>query len=229
MLMPCFTPTTACDGDAVADVVFIVDQGASKIQLQNIQAFLENLVSSLDVKEKCIKVGLVTYSTDPQVIFLLRMETSKTHILQNIQSLSPKAGKANTGSAITFTRKKVFTESAGSRKTQGVEQIAILITHRSSEDSVNDAATVLRRAGVTVFAIGIEQANATQLTQIASHPPQQYVTNLKTFSHLLYQALTFHKKIVNQIQQKLYVDPKRTELLKRGNLTTHDPILGAFP
>ncbi|KAJ6666491.1 hypothetical protein lerEdw1_020214, partial [Lerista edwardsae] len=212
----------ACDGDAVADVVFIVDEGASKTQLQKIQAFLENLVSSLDVKEKCIKVGLVAYTTEPQVIFLLRMETSKTHVLQNIQSLSPKAGKANTGSAITFTRKKVFTESAGSRKAQGVEQIAILITHRSSEDSVNDAATVLRRAGVTVFAIGIEQANATQLTQIASHPPQQYITNLKTFSHLPHQALIFHKKIVNQIQQKLYVDPKRTELLKRGCVDTEE-------
>lgn len=216
--MPCFISTAACDGDAVADVVFIVDEGASKTQLQKIQTFLEILVSSIDVKDKCIKVGLVTYSTEPQVIYLLRMETSKTHVIQNIQSLSPKTGKANTGSAISFTRKKVFTESAGSRKSQGVEQIAILITHRSSEDSVSDAATVLRRAGVTMFVIGVEQANATQLTQIASYPPQRYVTNLKTFSHLPHQALVFHKKIVNQIQQKLYVDPKRTEFLKRGNV-----------
>ncbi|XP_063003667.1 collagen alpha-6(VI) chain [Elgaria multicarinata webbii] len=216
------TALEACDGEAIADVVFVVDAGSSSTKFEKIQIFLENLVSSLDVKEKCMRVGLVTYSTKAQVVSLLKMATDRTRVLQYIQSLSPKAGKANTGSAIHFTREKVFTESAGSRKSQGIEQVAILITHRSSEDEVSDAATLLRRAGVTVFAIGIEGANATQLVQIATYPPQQYITNLKTFPHLPSKALFFHKKIVNQIQQKLYMDTKRTELLKRGCVDTEE-------
>nr|XP_034985428.1 collagen alpha-6(VI) chain [Zootoca vivipara] len=216
------TVIEACDDDAVADVVFIVDAGPSQNKFEKIQIFLGKLVSSLDVKEKCIKVGLVTFSAKPEVIFLLRMEMDKTNVLQRIQSLSPKAGKANIGSAMNFTREKVFTESSGSRKTQGVEQIAILITHRPSEDGVGNAATVLRRAGVTVFAIGVERADVTQLTQIAAYPPQQYVTHLKTFPHLPRQALVFHKKVVNQVQRKLYMDNKRAELLKRGCVDTEE-------
>ncbi|KAF7247757.1 Collagen alpha-6(VI) chain [Varanus komodoensis] len=212
----------ACEGDAVADVVFIVDAGSSSTKFEKIQLFLKDLVSSLDVKEKCMRVGLVTYSDKPQVVFLLRMATDRTHVLQYIQNLSPRSGKANTGSALRFTREKVFTVSGGSRKTQGVEQVAIVFTHRSSEDGVSDAATVLRRAGVTLFAIGVEGANVTQLVQIAAYPPRRYVTNLNIFSHLPHQALVFHKKIMNQIHQKLYMDTQRTELLKRGCVDTEE-------
>uniref|UniRef100_A0ABM5GMN7 Collagen alpha-6(VI) chain n=1 Tax=Pogona vitticeps TaxID=103695 RepID=A0ABM5GMN7_9SAUR len=216
------TALEACDGDAVADVVFIVDASSPQTKFKKIQLFLEDLVSSLDVREKCIRVGFVTYSTKPMTVSLLRMSMDKTHVLESIQSLSPQAGKSNTGSGIQFAREKVFTKSAGSRKSQGVEQIAVLITHRSSEDRVSDAATVLRRAGVTIFAIGIEGANATQLAQIAAYPPYQYITNLKTFSHLPRKTQSFHKKIVNQIQQTLYLNTKRTELLKRGCVDTEE-------
>uniref|UniRef100_A0A8D2LWF7 VWFA domain-containing protein n=1 Tax=Varanus komodoensis TaxID=61221 RepID=A0A8D2LWF7_VARKO len=216
------TNVNTCEGDAVADVVFIVDAGSSSTKFEKIQLFLKDLVSSLDVKEKCMRVGLVTYSDKPQVVFLLRMATDRTHVLQYIQNLSPRSGKANTGSALRFTREKVFTVSGGSRKTQGVEQVAIVFTHRSSEDGVSDAATVLRRAGVTLFAIGVEGANVTQLVQIAAYPPRRYVTNLNIFSHLPHQALVFHKKIMNQIHQKLYMDTQRTELLKRGCVDTEE-------
>ncbi|XP_042333375.1 collagen alpha-6(VI) chain-like [Sceloporus undulatus] len=216
------TALEACNADAVADVVFIVDVGSSQTELEKIQIFLEKLVLSLDVKEKCVRTGLVTYSTKSQVASLLRMATDNTHVLQNIRSLSSKPGEANTGSVIRFTRQKVFSEIAGSRKSQGVEQIAIVITHRSSEDDVSDAATALRRAGVTIFAVGIEGANATQLAQIAAYPPEKYITNLKKFSHLPHKTSVFHKKIMNQIQQKLYMDTQKADLLKRGCVDTEE-------
>ncbi|KAK9396451.1 hypothetical protein NXF25_019812 [Crotalus adamanteus] len=214
--MLCFLLIIACHSDGVADLVFIVDAGSSQTNFEKMQLFLENLVSSLDVKEKCIRIGLVTFSTKPQVISSLQMTTDGIHLLQHIQGLSPKPGKANIGSAINFTRQKVFSASAGSRKAQGVEQIALLISHRPSEEDVRDAAKLLRRAGVTVFAVGIKEANITQLTQIAAYPSPQYVTQLSTFSQLLNKSLDFQKKIMNQIQQKLYMDTKRTELLKKG-------------
>uniref|UniRef100_G1KAT1 VWFA domain-containing protein n=1 Tax=Anolis carolinensis TaxID=28377 RepID=G1KAT1_ANOCA len=216
------TALEACDADAVADVAFIVDVGSSQTNIEKIQIFLEKLVSSLDVKDKCMRIGLVTYSNKPQATSLLRMATDKTHVLQSIQSISPKGGKANLGSVIHFTKEKVFSKSAGSRKSQGVEQIAIVITHRSSEDDVSGAATALRRAGVTIFAIGIDAANTTQLAQIVAYPPEKHLTRLKTFSHLPNKTQIFHKKIMNQIQQKLYLDAKRAELLKRGCVDTEE-------
>ncbi|KAG8139285.1 hypothetical protein E2320_002071, partial [Naja naja] len=205
----------ACHSDGVADLVFIVDAGSSPTNFEKMQLFLENLVSSLDVKKKCIRIGLVTFSTKPQVISSLLMTTDEIRIVQYIQGLSPKPGKANIGTAINFTRQKVFSASSGSRKAQGVEQIALLISHRPSEEDVRDAAKLRRRAGVTVFDIGVKEANITQLTQIAAYPPTLYVTQLCMFSKLLSKSLDFQKKIMNQIQEKLYMDTKRTELLKR--------------
>ncbi|XP_060539737.1 collagen alpha-6(VI) chain-like [Pantherophis guttatus] len=210
------TVIEACHSDGVADLVFIVDSGSSQTNFEKMQLFLENLVSSLDVKEKCIRIGLVTFSTKPQVISSLQMTTDGIRVLQYIQGLSPKPGKANIGTAINFTRQKVFSASSGSRKAQGVEQIALLISHRPSEEDVRDAAKSLRRAGVTVFAIGIKEANITQLTQIVAYPPPRYVTQLSTFSQLLNKSLDFQKKIMTRIQEKLYMDTKRMELLKRG-------------
>ncbi|TFK11869.1 mitochondrial inner membrane protease subunit 1 [Platysternon megacephalum] len=211
-----------CTNDSVADVVFIVDEGVSKPKSEDIKKFLQDTVYLLDVKKNCTKIGLVTYSSEPHVLSLLSEETNKTAILQKIQGISPREGKANTGAAINATRKNIFSVKFGSRKAQGIEQIAILITHRPSEDNISEAARGLRRAGVTVFTIGIENADDTQLTQIASYPQQQYVTKLTAFSDLPEQAETLQKKLLNQIQDKLYVQSGRRELLKTGCVDTEE-------
>lgn len=156
------------------------------------------------------------YTEGQEVVSRLNTDTNKAEILQIIQDLSAGSGKANTGAAINATRLKLFTESAGSRKKQGVEQIAVLVTHRHSKDNVSDVATRLRRSGVTVFAIGIEDASNAQLVQIASYPQEQYVTSLKEFSDLQRQNTVFRKKLLNQIQNKLYVQSERSMILKTG-------------
>ncbi|XP_039379152.1 collagen alpha-6(VI) chain isoform X3 [Mauremys reevesii] len=211
-----------CKSDSVADVVFIVDEGVSKPKSEDIKNFLQDTVSFLDVKKNCTKIGLVTYSSEPHVLALLSEETNKTAILQKIQGFSPREGKANTGAAIKATRKNIFSVKYGSRKAQGIEQIAILITHRPSEDNVSEAASDLRRAGVSVFTIGIENANHAQLTQIASYPPHLYVSKLTEFSELPEQARTLQKKLLNQIQDKQYVQSERRELLKTGCVDTEE-------
>ncbi|XP_065254487.1 collagen alpha-6(VI) chain-like [Emys orbicularis] len=208
-----------CKSDSVADVVFIVDEGVSKPKAEDIKKFLQDTVSFLDVKKNCTKIGLVTYSSESHVLSLLSEETNKIAILQKIQDFSPREGKANTGAAIKATRQRVF---SGSRKAQGIEQIAILITHRPSEDNVSKAADDLRRAGVTVFTVGIENADYTQLTQIASYPQQQYITTLTAFSDLPKKAGILQKKLLNQIQDKLYVQSERRELLKAGCVDTEE-------
>ncbi|XP_025048328.1 collagen alpha-6(VI) chain [Alligator sinensis] len=211
-----------CNLDLLADIVFIVDEGVTKPDFDTTKKFLKDLISSLDVKKECIRIGLVTFSTKPEVIFFLNTEANKADILQKIEGLSPKPGKAHTGAAINAASKSVFIESAGSRKAQGVEQIAILITHRPSQDNVSEVAAVLRRSGVTVFSIGIRDASIPQLKEIASHPQQQYVTYLKEFSNLLKQSTTFYKKLLNQIQDRLYVESERRESLKTGCVDTEE-------
>ncbi|XP_062424460.1 collagen alpha-6(VI) chain-like [Rhea pennata] len=212
----------ACDRDLVADIVFIVDRGTSKSNFEDLKKFLQNLIRFFDVKQKCIRIGLMTYTDTQEVVFRLNTDLHKTEFLQKIQDLPAEPGEANTGAAINTTRLKLFSERAGSRRKQGVEQIAVLVTHRLSQDNVSDAAALLRRRGVALFAIGIESASDQQLVQIASYPQEQYVTSLKTFSDLQNQHDFFQKKILNQIQNNLYVQSEKKMTLKTGCKETEE-------
>uniref|UniRef100_A0A8C5KDP2 Collagen, type VI, alpha 6 n=1 Tax=Jaculus jaculus TaxID=51337 RepID=A0A8C5KDP2_JACJA len=214
----------ACQGPSVADVVFLLDVAinGSQENLDQLKAFLEESVSALDIKENCMRVGLVAYSNETRVISSLSMGINKSEILQRIQSLTPRLGQAYTGAAIRKTRKEVFSTQKGSRKNQGVPQIAVLVTHRASEDNVTKAAVNLRREGVTIFTMGIEGANTSQLEKIASHPAEQFVTKLSNFSDLATHNQTFLKKLRNQITHTVSVLSERTETLKSACVDTEE-------
>ncbi|XP_012412427.1 collagen alpha-6(VI) chain [Trichechus manatus latirostris] len=213
-----------CQGHSVADVVFLLDVSING-SLENfdyLKDFLEESVSALDIKERCMRVGLVDYSNETTVINSLSAGINKSEVLQNIQNLSPRMGKAYTGAAIRKIKKEVFRAQNGSRKNQGVPQIAVLVTHRPSEDNVTKAAVNLRREGVTIFTMGIEGASDAQLEKIASHPAEQYVSKLKAFSDLAAHNQTFLKKLRNQITHTVSVFSERTETLKSGCVDTEE-------
>ncbi|XP_021097829.1 collagen alpha-6(VI) chain [Heterocephalus glaber] len=213
-----------CRGPSVADLVFLLDVSfnGSQENFDYLKAFLEESVSALDIKESCTRVGLVAYSNETKVISSLSAGINKSEVLQEILNLSPQAGEAYTGAAIRKVRKEVFSPHQGSRKNQGVPQIAVLVTHRASEDNVTKAATNLRRQGVSIFTIGIEEASKAQLEKIASHPAEQYVSTLSSFSELAAHNQTFLKKLRNQITHTVSVLAERTETLKSGCVDTEE-------
>ena len=62
-----------------------------------LKEFLEESISALDIKEYCMRVGLVAYSNETKVISTLSRGVNKSEVLQDIQSLAPQAGKAYMG------------------------------------------------------------------------------------------------------------------------------------
>ncbi|XP_055985295.1 collagen alpha-6(VI) chain [Sorex fumeus] len=208
----------ACQGPSVADLVFLLDVAinGSQENFDSLKGFLEESVSALDIKENCMRISLVAYTSEAKVLTSLNKGVNKSELLQYIQNLSPQAGEAYMGAAIRKIRKEVFSVQNGSRKNQGVPQIAVLLAHRPSEDNVTKAAVNLRRQGVTVFTMGIEGANYSQLELIASHPAEQYLSKLKSFSHLAAHNQTFLKKLRNQITHTVSVFSERTLTLKSG-------------
>ncbi|KAL6081557.1 hypothetical protein STEG23_000578, partial [Scotinomys teguina] len=214
----------ACQGPSMADVVFLLDMAinGSQENLDHLKAFLEESVSALDIKENCMRVGLVAYSNETRVISSLSTGINKTEVLQHIQDLSPHVGQAYTGAALRKTRKEVFSAQRGSRKNQGVPQIAVLVTHRASEDNVTKAAVNLRREGVTIFTMGIEGASPDQLEKIASYPAEQFASKLSDFSELATHNQTFLKKLRKQITHTVSVFSERTETLKSACVDTEE-------
>ena len=153
------------------------------------------------------------YNDNPKGRVFLDTFNDKNEILQFIKILPYHGGGTKTGLALNFTRQEVFVKDRGSRRSQGVQQVAVVITDGESQDEVEKEAADLRRDGVTIYAIGIKDANRTQLVQIASHPTTMHVYNVDSFVRLK----TLQKSLVktmcrNIFRQAIAVNKRRTDI-----------------
>lgn len=207
----------SCQKDSLADLVFLVDESlGTRGNLRHLQTFLENITSSMDVKENCMRLGLISYSSSAKTISFLKSSTTQSEFKQQIKNLSIQVGKSNTGAAIEHMRRDGFSESYGSRRAQGVPQIAVLVTHRPSDDKVHDAALNLRLEDVTMFALSIQGANNTQLEEIVSYPPEQTISMLKSYADLETYSTKFLKKLQNEIWSQISTYAEQRNLDKTG-------------
>ncbi|XP_077607009.1 collagen alpha-5(VI) chain [Crocuta crocuta] len=212
-----------CQRDSLADVIFLVDESVGTRQdLRNLQNFLMNITASMDVRYNCTRLGLMSYSDQAETISSLKSTTTQDEFQQQIQKLSFRAGKANAGAAIGKLRLEAFSESAGSRRAQGVPQIAVLVTHRPLADEVRDAALQLRMQDVTVFGMNIQGANDTQLEEIVSYPPRQTVSMLKSYADLEAYSKKFQKKLQNEIWSQISTRAEQLDLDKTGCVDTKE-------
>uniref|UniRef100_A0A8C9BGF7 Collagen alpha-5(VI) chain n=1 Tax=Phocoena sinus TaxID=42100 RepID=A0A8C9BGF7_PHOSS len=229
--IPTFSPSIvpfprACHKDSLADVMFLVDESVgTKQNLRNLQNFLKNITSSMDVKDKCLRLGLMSYSDRVQTFSPLSSSTTQSEFQKQIQKLSLRAGKSNAGAAIEKMRREGFSASSGSRRAQGVPQIAVLVTDRPSDDKVREAALNLRLEDVTVFAMGIQGANKTQLEEIASYPPEQTISMMKSHADLEIYSKKFLKKLQNEIWSQISTHAEQMELDKTGCVDTKEADL----
>ncbi|CAL8248632.1 unnamed protein product [Lota lota] len=213
-----------CVAARVADVVFIVDESGSigGANFQLVLSFLHKMVESLDVQTNRVRVGIVMYNDNPTGQVYLDTFNDKNELLQFIKMLPYHEGGTKTGLALKFARQNVFVKQRGSRKSQGVQQVAVVITDGQSQDEVDKEAADLRRDGVTVYAIGIKDANKTQLVQIASHPWTKHVYNVDSFVKLKTLQRSVEKSLCHNIfRQAITVNERRTDI-KEGCVQTDE-------
>ncbi|XP_039661145.1 collagen alpha-6(VI) chain-like [Perca fluviatilis] len=209
--------TEDCKGANIADIVFIVDESGSigEENFKLVRTFLHSIVSSLDVRPNKVRVGIVTYNEESSPQVYLDTFNNRKEILQFINILPYRGGGTNTGAALTFTLNNTFIEEKGSRKSKGVQQVAVVITDGKSQDSVHEAAIRLRRADVTVYSVGIKDANMKELRDMASHPIDRHVFNVNSFTELKSLKHSLQKVICeNIIDQAVKVSARESEAKK---------------
>ncbi|XP_056376649.1 collagen alpha-6(VI) chain-like [Hyla sarda] len=210
--------SAVCDKGIATDLVLMVDISQHSLpEHKDLKDFLMNVLSNLEISHYCIHVGLVAFNIEAEVIVSLSAGVNITIVEEHIRDLQPSVqNKSRIGNALNFTRREVFGDTLASRKNQGIKQMTILVTHKSSEDPVIDTAYLLRRENIRIFAVGISEANGTQLTQIASHPTHDYQIKVKTFSDLSKNADILLKKIVNVVEKDIVFSPKQRYQTKLG-------------
>ncbi|XP_044534828.1 collagen alpha-5(VI) chain [Gracilinanus agilis] len=206
-----------CERDSMTDIVFLLDESLKVSRnLEHLQKFLENITASMDIKAGCTRIGILSFSDETEVVTSLERGMTHDEIIQAIRSLSLRDGKAYIGAAMKKAR-ELFSHS---RKAQGVRQIAVLVTHRSSEDDVHEAAEDLLLQGVSIFGIGIKGYNITQFNQMASYPPDHYISEQESYADLEMYTETLLKKLQYEVQYRTSVQYGQTERYRTGCIET---------
>ncbi|XP_029967970.1 collagen alpha-3(VI) chain-like [Salarias fasciatus] len=155
------------------DVVFLLD-GSDHIGSSNfpsVRDFIINVVSQLEVQPEGVQIGLVQFASHPKVEFYLNSYDNKQDIVNRTSELSLSGGSVlNIGAALDYTLVHMFQQSSGSRRSQGVQQMLILITGGPSHDRVKSVADKMALAGVLVLTVSSGQADENQLRTVAFVP-----------------------------------------------------------
>lgn len=196
-------PFPVCTQEALADIVFLVD-GSWSIGTENFQKisdFLFSLVNSFDVSPDKVQIGLVQYTDVPHTEFYLNSFKSKQAILDYITNLQYRGGGTKTGSGLRFLLEHHFLKQAGSRAKNGVPQIAVVITDGQSQDNVEPHAQDLKHQGITLYAIGIKDADMEQLKEIATKPHDQHIYSVSDFTALQGISQSFIQVLCTTVEE----------------------------
>ncbi|KAG9476083.1 hypothetical protein GDO78_002913 [Eleutherodactylus coqui] len=198
-----------CSGAVVADIVFLIDESSSigDANFQRTRVFLHKVINALQIGLNDVRVGLVLYSDKPNLEFKLNTFDEKYEMLDYITKMPYRGGTAHTGEALEFLRKEMFSQKNGGRAQLGVQQIAVVMTNGQSADEFRNPAAKLRRSGVDVFAVGFQNADAEDLSIIASYPPRKHISNVDTFLQLTNIELKLKKHLCNEIISYSFAAP----------------------
>ncbi|XP_053139073.1 collagen alpha-3(VI) chain isoform X2 [Hemicordylus capensis] len=154
------------------DVVFLIDgSDGIRTSFPALKDFLRRVVDSLDVGPDKVQVAVAQYSSNVRPEFLLNRYSDKSEVIRAIQGLTAMGGTPlNTGAALDYLLRNVFTSQGGSRVLEGVPQFLILLTADKSEDDIRRPALALKASGTVPFGIGIRKADIAELQTISFVP-----------------------------------------------------------
>ncbi|XP_039971818.1 collagen alpha-1(VII) chain isoform X2 [Xiphias gladius] len=166
---------TVCIGGRL-DVVFLVPASTDRISLARpLRELVTSAAGSLNtIGARDSQVGVVVYGYRPKIWFLLNRHARSDTLLQEIQSTPfDESPGNNIGEAVTFTRQYLLIPSAGRRPR--VPGAVVIIADKRSADNLTVAASSLRATGVTVLAMGIDQADIEELRRAVTDGSTQNI------------------------------------------------------
>uniref|UniRef100_A0A670Z5A6 Collagen type XX alpha 1 chain n=1 Tax=Pseudonaja textilis TaxID=8673 RepID=A0A670Z5A6_PSETE len=144
-----------------------------------IREFLASLLAPFNIAEDKIRVGLSQYSSDPRTEWDLNTYSTWEQVSKAIRNLRYKGGNTFTGLALTHVLEHNLKEEVGARPE--ASKLLILLTDGKSQDDASPPAQTLKNMGIKIFAVGVKNADETELRQVASEPLEMTVYNVVDF------------------------------------------------
>ncbi|KAG8548826.1 hypothetical protein GDO81_023976 [Engystomops pustulosus] len=158
---------------APLDVLVLLDGSNSvgKGSFERSKHFAAKLCDTLDIGADRVRVGLIQYSSTPQVELRLDSGFTKDIVKEKIKSVIFKGGSTETGLALKYIMRKGF---PGGRDSS-VPKVLIILSDGKSQGQPTVPALRLRQQGVRVFAVGVKFPRWAELNSLASDPAAQHV------------------------------------------------------
>ncbi|XP_024143033.1 collagen alpha-1(VII) chain [Oryzias melastigma] len=176
----------ACRTVVQADIVFLLDESwtvgqtsfskAKDFILAIMSAFQDNVIGTDGVR-----FGVTVFGDIPRMQVALTDYSSLQDVLRAVRDLPYEGGSRRTGQALKFLVDSVFSPAISR---DFAPKIAILITNGRSEDPVDPAARAVADNGITLFAVGVREADEPELKGIVSEPHEEHLLLSADFSVL---------------------------------------------
>uniref|UniRef100_A0A0P6JDH5 Collagen alpha-1(XIV) chain n=1 Tax=Heterocephalus glaber TaxID=10181 RepID=A0A0P6JDH5_HETGA len=192
---PTIPPAREVCKAARADLVFMVD-GSFSIGDDNFNKIINFLYSTVGALGRIgadgTQVAIVQFTDDPRTEFKLNAYKTKETLLDSIKRISYKGGNTKTGKAMKHVRDTLFTAEAGMRR--GVPKVIVVITDGRSQDEVDSVCREMQVDGYSIFAVGVADADYSELLSIGSKPSARhvfFVDDFDAFKKIEDELITF--------------------------------------
>ncbi|XP_018415104.1 PREDICTED: collagen alpha-1(XX) chain [Nanorana parkeri] len=177
-------PVHQCDTALEWDIILLVDSSWSvgRANFRLVKNFLWGILSPLHISRDKIRVGLSQYSGEPQTEWDLNSYSTKAEVLEAIKRVKYKGGNTFTGMALTHVLEENLRAASGARAQVG--KVLVLLTDGKSQDDAITVAQTLKEAGIYMFAIGVKNADESELREMASLPTDLTVHMVADFPML---------------------------------------------
>uniref|UniRef100_H3CQ71 Collagen type VII alpha 1-like n=1 Tax=Tetraodon nigroviridis TaxID=99883 RepID=H3CQ71_TETNG len=160
-----------------ADIVFLVDESWSVGQnsFSHVKDFISAIITSFKdsvVGTEGVRFGVTVFGDVPKMRIALTDYSSQEEVLRAIRDLPYEGRSRRIGDALTFLVQHVF--SPVIRRDHG-PKIAVLITNGRSDDPVDAAARLVADSGISLFAVGVGGADASELRRMVSEPREEHL------------------------------------------------------
>uniref|UniRef100_A0A8C4RJN8 Collagen alpha-1(XII) chain n=1 Tax=Erpetoichthys calabaricus TaxID=27687 RepID=A0A8C4RJN8_ERPCA len=190
----------ACKTTAKADIVLLVDGSWSigRLNFKTIRAFIARMIGVFEVGQDKVQVGLAQYSGDPRTEWHLNAHKTRKSLLDAVANLPYKGGNTLTGMALNYILQHNFKPDVGLRPDS--RKIGVLITDGKSQDEIIQSSKKLRDQGIELYAIGVKNADESELRSIASDPDEIHMYNVQDFSFLLDIVDSLTENLCNSVK-----------------------------
>lgn len=137
--------------------------------------FMLEFINTFRIGPQYIRLGVVKYADSPTLEFDLIDYTDSQSLEKAVEGIQQEGGGTETGRALTFMG-PLFKKAAITRGHK-VREYLVVITDGESSDMVKAPAEALRTQGVTIYAIGVKDANEMELKEISGNPRRTFFVN----------------------------------------------------